>query len=363
MNRTIYSTIAALGFVVGANADEIRFSQLPSAVQKTVNRHLNGGMVQEIDRKSENGRTVYEVEIRREGRNKQIWVDGDGKLLPRNDAVGGSAGVDVDVDTDKSVFDKNDGKILGVVDNPNDDKEFKAEAKVGDEGVRVETDVDKPRDRGVTEDIFDKNDGKILDVFPAPGKKRVDAEVDVDKGVDLDTDVDIDTRKDRDLNAEVKIDADDGQVSVEKDDDDKGIFRKGDGKVLGIPVPGRDRADAEVSVDTKRDEVTTDVNGGLDTDKNDGRILGVPKRGLETLSLSDVPPAVRETIRREAGGYKIAEIERATLDGRPVFEVDIEREGANRELHISPNGNVLKDSDREAIGAPARSERGQGTQR
>jgi hypothetical protein len=262
--------------------------------------------------------------------------------------------VDVDVDHDRSVLDKNDGKILGVVDNPND-KDFKAEAKVGDDGVRVETNVDKPRDRGVTEDVFDKNDGKILDVLPAPSKNKV--EVDVDK------DVDLKTRTDRDLNAEVKVDADadDGRVSVKANEGKgKGIFRKGDGKILGIPIPGR-RADREVSVKTERNAVTTDADGGLDTDKNDGRILGVPKRGFETMSLNEVPPVVRETIRREAGGYKIAEIEHATVDGRTVYEVDIERDGGNRELHIAPDGNILKDSDREAVGSAGRTERGQGS--
>src|SRR5687767_4805152 len=111
MNKTIYSTIAALGLAVAAHGDQVRFSQLPGAVQKTVNRNLNGGMVQEVEHKTEAGRTIYDVEIRREGRNKHIRVDADGKLLPRNDSVGGSAGVEVDVDSDnRNVLDKNDGK-------------------------------------------------------------------------------------------------------------------------------------------------------------------------------------------------------------------------------------------------------------
>ncbi|MGZ8940531.1 MAG: hypothetical protein ACXW32_15100, partial [Limisphaerales bacterium] len=67
-------------------------------------------------------------------------------------------------------------------------------------------------------------------------------------------------------------------------------------------------ADVAVEVDSNKNHVTTEVDGGLDTDKNDGRILGVPKRGFETISLNEVPPVVRETIRREAGGYKVADI-------------------------------------------------------
>lgn len=401
MNKNIYVAIAALSLAIGATAEEVNFSQLPGAAQKTINRNLYGGVVQEIDRKSEAGRTIFDVEVRREGRNRQLRVDADGKLLAASKV--GTANVDVDVD-DGGVFDKDDGKILGVIDNPRDNDDFQAEARVGDDGVAIEADVDKPRDGGATEDIFDKNDGKILNTVPAPGKRdgaSVEADVDLDtdddqsldvtvdkprdRGITEDVfdkndgkildvlpapgkrdasaeaDIDVDTDNDASIKADVDVDTDDNDVAVEANSGEgKGIFRKGDGKILGIPVPGRDKdAEVAVDVDSNQDHVTTDVDGGLDTDKNDNRILGVPKRGFETISLNDVPPVVRETIRREAGGYKVAEIEKATLNGRQVYEVDIERDGINRELHVASDGTIMKDTDREAVGAPATSERGQ----
>ena len=348
---TIFSTIAALGLAIGASAEEVKFSELPASVQKAINRNLNGGIVQEVDRITDGGRTFYDVEIRREGKNKHIRVDADGKRLPRDRNFDNDVSVDLDVDTGRDVFDKNDGKILGVIDDP--DADFEREGRLGDDGLKVETEVDKPADRGVTEDIFDKNDGKILDVLPAPSRDNAgaSAEVEVDTGRDADADfeadVDIDAETDPDLEA--------------NKGKGKGIFRKGDGKILGIPFPWleKDGAEVKVEADRNRGEITTDADGGLDTDKSDGRILGVPKRGFETLGLNEVPPVVRETIRREAGGYKIAEIERATLDNRGVYEVDIEREGANRELHIAADGTIVKDSDREEIGAPAPNETGQ----
>ena len=351
MNKNIYTALAALSLAISAAAENVKFSELPNAAQRTINRNLYGGIVQDIDREIEAGRTVYDVEVRREGKNRKLRVDADGKLLAASKVE--NASVDVDVN-DGGAFDKNDGKILGVIDNPNDKDDFKAEARVGDDGVAVEADVDKPRDRGVTEDVFDKNDGKILNVLPAPGKRD---------GASVETEVDLDTDNDK-IEADVDLDTDDDKnVAVEANTGDgKGIFRKGDGKVLGIPVPGRsaDRnAEVSVDVDTNKDHVTTDVDGGLDTDKNDGRILGVPKRGFETLSMSELPPVVRETVRREAGGYKIAEIEKATANGRTVFEVDIERDGKNRELHVAADGTIVKDTDREGVGAPATIERGQ----
>ena len=351
MNKNIYAAIAALSLAIGAGAEEVQFSQLPNAAQKTINRNLNGGIVQEVERKTEAGRTIYDVEVRRQGKNRNLRVDADGKLLALDKAR--TAQVDVDVN-DGGALDKNDGKILGVIDNPRDKDGVKAEAKVGDDGVSVETNVEKPRDRGVTEDVFDKNDGKILNVLPAPGKRD---------SAHVETDVDVDTGHDKSIKTDVDIDTDDHAVAVDANaGKGKGIFRKGDGKILGIPVPGRKAdKDAQVSVDvdSNKDHVTTDATGGLDTDKADGRILGVPKRGFETLSISEVPPVVRQTIRREAGGYKIAEIEKATRNGRTVYEVDIERDGKNRELHVAADGTVMNDTDRNAIGAPAANERGQ----
>jgi len=403
----LYAGVAAFGLAT-ANAEEVQFSQLSSAAQKTINRSLQGGIVQEIDRKSQNGRTLYDVEIRRDGKNKHLRVDADGKVHPNDKLFDGNASVDIDND-------KNDGKNLGVIDNPRDDADFKAEAKVDSDGVDVDTNVEKPKDRGITEDVFDKNDGKILNVLPAPSRNRdarveadvdldtdsdkkieVEADVDDDDGsiavetkpkdrgitedvfdkndgkildvlpapsrnrdarVEADADVDIDSNKK--IEVEADVDDDDGSIAVETKREDRGIFRKGDGKILGIPVPGRDRVEGETTVKVDRDaDITTDADGGLDTDKNDGRILGAPKRGFEALSMSELPPVVRETIRREAGGYKVVEIERASLEGQRVYEVDIERDGKNRELHIAANGTILKDSDREAVGAPAVRERG-----
>jgi uncharacterized membrane protein YkoI len=298
MNKNIYTALAALSLTISVAAEEVKFSELPNAAQRTINRNLYGGVVQEIDREIQAGRTVYDVEVRREGKNRKLRVDADGKLLAATKVS--DAHVDVDVD-DGGVFDKNDGKILGVIDNHKDS--VKTEAK-------VDTDTDKK----------------------------------VEANVELDTDHD----------KGVSVEANAGES--------KGIFRKGDGKIIGIPVPGRDadkHSEVTVDVDTNKDHVTTDVDGGLDTHKNDGRILGVPKRGFETLSMADLPPVVRETVRREAGGYKIAEIEKATSDGRAVYEVDIERDGKNRELHIAMDGTIVKDTDREGVGAPATIERGQ----
>jgi uncharacterized membrane protein YkoI len=250
MKRNIYTAIA-IGIATCAWADKIQFSELPKAAQQTINRNLNGGNVQEIEREARDGRTIYEVEIRREGQNRHLRVDADGELL----------------------------------NPPNRDRE-----RTGD--VDINIDRDDPR-------------------------------------------------------AEVEVKVDDG----------KGPLSKTDGKVLGVIPLNKDKKAGD-HPDTDRNTVTKKSDDGLDTDKQDGRILGVPKRGFETLSLRDVPEKVRQTINEIAPGARIAEIELATIDGERVYEVDIEREGKNRELHIATDGAVIKDSDATAVGRPGSSTQG-----
>ena len=103
MKKNIYMAIAALSLAVSVGAEEVQFSQLPRKAQQTINKYLNGGVVQDIDQKSINGRTVYDVEVRREGRNRHLKVDADGKLLAAT--TPGKISADVDGD-DEGAFDK-----------------------------------------------------------------------------------------------------------------------------------------------------------------------------------------------------------------------------------------------------------------
>lgn len=246
--------LAVLGTAVGMAADEVQFSELPRAVQNGITRHLDGGEVAEIERDSEDGRTLYEVEIRRDGRERELVFDTEGKVVP-----------------ERKVFNLNAGAAQG--------------AEAGE----------------------------------------------------LDDDDDADDKA------------------------DEGIFSNRDGRILGIPVPGGEAGNPSTT-SPERNVITRDADGGLDTDKNDGRILGVPKRGFETLSLSDVPEAVQQTITSELGTGRLAEIEVESEDGVQVYEVDIERDGLNRELHIAADGTKLRDSGAPlAVGAPGGAVTGRGT--
>lgn len=65
------------------------FSDLPDAVQQTVRKEARGREVSDIDRKTWQGRTVYEIEFRAEGRNPHINVAEDGTIVPTEEPRSG----------------------------------------------------------------------------------------------------------------------------------------------------------------------------------------------------------------------------------------------------------------------------------
>jgi uncharacterized membrane protein YkoI len=57
--------------------------------------------------------------------------------------------------------------------------------------------------------------------------------------------------------------------------------------------------------------------------------------------LEDLPQPVQKTIREQAAGQKIADIDRETRTGRTLWEVEIEKEGKNTEIHIAEDGTLV----------------------
>ena len=61
------------------------------------------------------------------------------------------------------------------------------------------------------------------------------------------------------------------------------------------------------------------------------------------LRLEDLPGAVQETVRKEAAGREIADIDRESWKGRPVYEVEFRQAGRNPQIHVAEDGTLLRD--------------------
>jgi uncharacterized membrane protein YkoI len=94
MNRR---TIAAIDVVIGLgtigalvyagmdqdeNKQQVAMTDLPTAVQKTIQDNLGGGTVTETVKETKRGKTYYEAQVQKSGGEKvEIKVAEDGKLI------------------------------------------------------------------------------------------------------------------------------------------------------------------------------------------------------------------------------------------------------------------------------------------
>ena len=94
MNRRIIAAIAVIiglgtiGALVYAGMDKdennqkVAMTDLPPAVQKTIQDNLAGGTVTEAKKETKDGKTFYEAEVQKSGGEKvEIKVAEDGKLI------------------------------------------------------------------------------------------------------------------------------------------------------------------------------------------------------------------------------------------------------------------------------------------
>lgn len=85
-------TVAALGIVLaggmvtaavaGKREEKVKFKDLSEAVQKAFAREANGAAIAEVDKETgRGGKVVYEADVKIDGKNWEIKVDPDGKLV------------------------------------------------------------------------------------------------------------------------------------------------------------------------------------------------------------------------------------------------------------------------------------------
>ena len=61
----------------------IKFSECPLAVQKTLTREARGAKIETVDLESEDGRVVFEADVKIDGKNYEILVAPNGALIAK----------------------------------------------------------------------------------------------------------------------------------------------------------------------------------------------------------------------------------------------------------------------------------------
>ncbi|HEX7861750.1 MAG TPA: PepSY-like domain-containing protein [Verrucomicrobiae bacterium] len=64
-----------------ANAEKVRFEQLPIELKDKIRVHSGAAQIEDVDRKTTGGNTVYEVGFKKDGRHTELRFDDKGTLL------------------------------------------------------------------------------------------------------------------------------------------------------------------------------------------------------------------------------------------------------------------------------------------
>jgi uncharacterized membrane protein YkoI len=67
------------------NEVKVQLKDCPEAVQKTIKKEAGSGKIREIEKEREGGKTVYEAEVIIDGKEYEITVAEDGKVLGKEE--------------------------------------------------------------------------------------------------------------------------------------------------------------------------------------------------------------------------------------------------------------------------------------
>ena len=140
-NRTMTLTMVALAMAVlavTAQDTKIQLKNLPAGVQKAVHaEEAKGAKIVGLSSEVENGKTVYEVETKVNGRARDLILDATGAILVAEQEVG----IETVPAAVKAAFESR-GKVL-IVETVTKGKRITYEAQVEKNGKKVAVEVDE----------------------------------------------------------------------------------------------------------------------------------------------------------------------------------------------------------------------------
>src|SRR5262249_39992333 len=77
---------AALAIVQEEKGEvKMKFEQVPAAVRDTLAKEAKGAKIENVDKETQKGKTIYEANVKLDVKNWEIKVDADGKLINKNE--------------------------------------------------------------------------------------------------------------------------------------------------------------------------------------------------------------------------------------------------------------------------------------
>ena len=295
---------------IQARADKIPLAQVPQAVQKAISEQSKGETVQDIERETKDGQTVYQAEFKREGLNRRVTFAADGSVMPERrgfaDVATSPTLNTLPAPVQKTLEAQRAGRVVAEIDK---------ETWNGQTVYEVEF-----KEKGKNSRIHIASDGSLVMNKGARGSYLGTQLSETPKVVQ-------DTVKGLVGNAEI------ADVDV----------KTKDGKVV---------YDVEVQQEGLNRRLQISENGALLSDHKGGgtfeaireRVRETVDRDARTMKYDEVPTAVQATIKANGDVANLKSIKQEVKDGAVKYDVEFERDGKNTRLKIGQDGGLLEDN-------------------
>jgi uncharacterized membrane protein YkoI len=324
MKRKLIQTLAVCAVVAGtgiyqARAEKVPMSQLPDRVQRAIKDYAKGETLEEVERETKNGQTVYEAEFKRDGLNRRVKFNADGTVVPET-AVGARTESALHRDREPSV---------ALTSLPAAVQKTVKEQQAG----REIADIDKEvwNGKAVYEVEFKEKGPNSRVYIAADGSMVVDKDK---KSAYLGTQL---SEAPAPVQATVKRTVSNAEVE-DVDRETK------NGQVV---------YDVEIKQEGLNRHLTIGADGTLIDDSNNHRSVGERVRekvgldghaGNAVVTLEQTPAAVQKAIHEQSVAGTLKPIKREMRDGRTQYDIEFEKEGKNVRMTVNEDGTILKDN-------------------
>jgi uncharacterized membrane protein YkoI len=151
--------------IFGGESQKVELQQLPPSARQTINAHLGGGKIGEIEKETDDGEVSYTVQISKAGHDRELTLDADGTLLTEEISLEEAPG-----EVQKAVKAQvGQGKLQSIVKNFEDSE--------------LSFDIEMTTKQGAERSFSVAPDGKLtsvqisLEETPAPVRKTIQAHV------------------------------------------------------------------------------------------------------------------------------------------------------------------------------------------
>jgi len=287
-----------------AYAEKVQMEQLPSDLQEKIRAQTGGNRVEDIDRTSKDGRTVYEVAFKEDGQHREVQIEHSAAPAPATPAAASSAAT-----SGKIRYSDVPENVRRVADRYIDDAEVNDVDRQVKNGRTTYEIGYKRRDGGPQREVLIGEDGQILSESRTPGSATNPGN------------------------------------------------RPGGDRVRGN---GRNDADANYNRDNDRnyvrDRAERERNRNTANDRVNWGNRSSATANSRSMAWADLPAPVKRTSNSLLKKGDVKHVHRIIQNGNVTYQLDFEREdGKWQQLIVAEDGRAIRDQivPASSVGAPA----------